>query len=224
VLTRCLASTVPCSRAACRVNGPTHRTKDASKQATSHARCTLQEPLDLAAQLEKLRRDNHRTTIIFAFLIVALVTITLANHFQRPTSLEATEFLLKDSAGNVVARLGAAEFGGTCLTLKAKEHAADAQLCVHDDDGSYLALSNHHGDSRVSLSPGFTGYEPLTRFPAGLYIGQDLGKNFASLTLGTETKFALGHGPQNSILVSSPADKPEITLFSGEGKRIWSTH
>ena len=181
------------------------------------------EPLDLAKQLQQLRKDNTRIRLLGSFLIVGLLAVIFTNHFQRPTSLEATEFLLKDSAGNVVARLGAAKFGGTCLTLMAKEHAADAQLCVHDN-GSYLALLNHQGDSRVSLSPGFTGYEPLTRFPAGLYIGQDLGKNFASLTLGTETKFALGHGPQNSILVSSPADKPEITLFSSEGKRIWSTH
>ena len=157
-------------------------------------------------------------------LACVLFVLLVAGRFQRPKTVEGTQFLLKDAAGNVVARLGQMNLGGTCLTLTSKGHAADAELCVHDDESSHLALLNHHGDSRVSLSPGFTSYEPMIRFPAGLYIGEELGKNFVNLSLGAETKLIIGHASHDSIVVSSSLEKPSINLFGRDGQTVWSTH
>lgn len=183
----------------------------------------MDKPLELATEVEKLRKDNMRIKVVGGLLASVLFVLLVAGRFQHPKTVEGTQFLVKDSAGNVVARLGQMNLGVTCLTLTAKGHAADAELCVHDDESSHLALLNHHGDSRVSLSPGFTSYEPMTRFPAGLYIGEDLGKNFVNLSLGTETKLIIGHASQDSVVVSSASDKSSINLFGSHGKTVWST-
>lgn len=184
----------------------------------------MNEQLDLAAQIKKLRRDNLRTKWVGGLLMLLLSVLVFLGRTQHPKTVEATQFLLKDSAGNIVARLGQMDFGGTCLTLTAKAHAADAELCVHDDDSSSLVLLDHRGDSRVSLSPGFNTHEPLMRFPPGLYIGEDLGKNYLNISLGTETRLVIGHGSNESVVISSPGDKPAISLFGGDGKKVWSTH
>ncbi len=188
------------------------------------ARRTVNEQVDLAAQFKKLHRDNLWTKWVGGLLILLLSVLVLLGRIHHPKTVEATQFLLKDSAGNIVASLGQMEFGGTCLTLTAKAHAADAELCVHDDDSSSLSLLEHRGDSRVLLSPGFQTYEPSMRFAPGLYIGEDLGKNYLNISLGTETKLVIGHGSSESVFISSGGDKPAISLFGSDGKKAWSTH
>ncbi len=178
---------------------------------------------DILVELEKLRKDNKRIKAALGLLALALLAFVLAGHFHHPRVIVGTEFLLQDGAGNVVARLGHLGFGGTCLSLMTKDHGANAQLCVDDQDSSYLALIDRHDESRVSLTPGFTTYEPLGRIPAGLYIGKDSGRNSVDLSLGTETTLTFTQGLRNSIVVSSAADRPSINLFGNNGTKVWST-
>ena len=182
----------------------------------------MDAPLDLAAEIAKLRRDNLKIKVAGGLLAIILFALLAVCRFQPLKTVEGNEFLLKDSVGNVFAKLGPYS-GGTCLTLNAKGHAADAELCVSDDESSFLRLSNKNGDSQVLLSPGHTTFEPLHRFPAGLYIGENLGDNFANISLGADTKLVIGHGSQKSVVVSSPSDKPSINLFGSDGKTVWST-
>lgn len=182
----------------------------------------MDTPLDLAVEIARLRKDNLRIKVVGGLLALALSALLVAGRFQHPKTVEGTQFILKDSVGNVVAQLGPSS-GGTCLTLTAKGHAADAELCVSDSESSHFALYNHNGYSQVLLSPGYTTVEPLHRFPAGLYIGENLGNNFVNLSLGAETELIIGHGSQKSVVVSSSSNKPSINLFGSDGKTVWST-
>jgi hypothetical protein len=184
----------------------------------------MDEQVDLTAQIKELRRQNLMTRWIGGLLIAFLSAIVILGEIRHPKTVEANQFLLKDGKGNIVAKLGQMDFGGTCLTLNAKAHGADAELCVNDDDSSALVLLDHHGDSRVSLSPGFNLYEPLNRVAPGLYIGEELGKNYLNISLGTETKLVLGHGSNESVVISAPENKPAINLIDSDGKKTWSTH
>jgi hypothetical protein len=141
----------------------------------------MNEQIELTAQVKERRRQNLTTRWIGGLLIAFLSAIVIFGQIRHPETVEATQFLLKDGKGNIVAKLGQMGFGGTCLTLNAGTHAADAELCVNDDDSSSLILLNHHGDSLVLLSPGLNFYEPLKRVPPGLYVGEELGKNYLNI-------------------------------------------
>jgi len=184
----------------------------------------MDEHSDLAAQIDKLRRDIFWTKCIAGLLILCLVVVVIASRPRHPRIVEATRLVLKDEAGNAVATLGKEGFGETCLTLSGKAHAAVSSFCGADDGGSSLDLHDLQTESRVLLTPGFTGYEPLMNFPAGLLIEKDADKHYVKLSLGDETKMVIGHGTKDSIILSSPTSKPAISLFSEDGKPLWSTH
>ncbi|MFI5098581.1 MAG: hypothetical protein ACHQT6_11470 [Candidatus Acidiferrales bacterium] len=184
----------------------------------------MAEHSDLAAQVDKLRRDILWTKCIAGLLILCLVAVVIVSRPRHPKIVEATQLILKDEAGNVVASLGKGAFGETCLTLSAKAHAAVSELCVADDGGGFLDLHDLNTESRATLTPGFTMHESLaTHFPAGLLIEKDASKHFVNMSLRDETKMVIGHGSNDSIILSSPTNKPAITLFNGDGKQIWST-
>ncbi len=183
----------------------------------------MTENSDLATKVDRLRRDVFWTKCIAGLLILCLVAVVIATRPKHPKTVEGTKFVIKNDVGNVIATLGKEGFGSTCLTLSAKEHAAVARLCVDDDGGGFLDLHDLHTESRATLTPGFTMYEPLTRFPAGLLIEKDASKHHVNLSLGDETKMVIGHGSKDSIILSSPANKPAISLFSEDGKPLWST-
>jgi hypothetical protein len=184
----------------------------------------MTENSDFAAQVRKLRTDVFLIKCIAGVLILCVAALIVAGQIKHSKVLEATQLVLKDDAGKVIAMLGKGGFGSTCLSLSAKENAAIAELCADGDGGGYLDLHNLRTESRVTLTPGFTMYEPLAHFPAGLLIEKDSNKHFLNLSLGEETKLVIGHGANDSIIFSSPAIKPAITLFNGDGKEIWSTH
>jgi hypothetical protein len=71
---------------------------------------------------------------------------------KRTKTIEANEFLVRDRAGKIVARLGHDDFGDTCLTLTAQQSVSVANLCVQDNEGSSLDLHNLKSDSRATLT------------------------------------------------------------------------
>jgi hypothetical protein len=134
---------------------------------------------DLVVKIEKLSGDIFRTKCIAAVLFLCLVAGNVANWKRHPRTLEANEFLLKDRAGNVVARLGQYNFGDTCLSLTANQNISVANLCVQNNEGSSLDLHNLKSESRVTLTPGFNLYEPPSHFEPALVItehGQVIGR------------------------------------------------
>lgn len=178
----------------------------------------------MAVRIEKLSRDIFWTRCIAgAAALLCLALAVAANWRRHPETVEAREFLLKDRAGNIAARLGKDDFGDTCLTLSAKEQIAVASLCVQDNEGSSLDLHNLKSESRATLTPGFYVYEPLHRFQPALLINEALSTNFANLNVNAETELVMGHGSKKSIRISSPAGMPTITLFEPNGNPVWST-
>ena len=134
---------------------------------------------DLLAKIEKLRRDVFWTKCVAAMLFLFLLGGSVANWTRHPRTVEANEFLLKDRAGNVVARLGQYDFGDTCLTLKANQNVSVANLCVQNDEGASLDLHNLKSESRATLTPGFNLYEPMSHLQPALVItehGQVIGR------------------------------------------------
>ena len=115
---------------------------------------------DLLVKVEKLRRDLFWTKSVGVVLFLVLVATSAANWRRHPTTIEASEFLLKDRAGNVVARLGQ-HTGDTCLTLRANQNVSIAELCVQDGEGASLDLHNLKSESRAVLTPGFKIREPF---------------------------------------------------------------
>jgi hypothetical protein len=196
----------------------------ASYLPVNGARCFLDTQSDLASKIETLRRDIFWTRCIAGAAALCLAAVSVANWRRHPRTLDANEFLLKDQAGNVTARLGRDNFGDTCLTLTAKEHVAVANLCVQDTEGSSLDLHNLRSESRAMLTPGFNSYEPLFSFQPALVINQAMNTHFASLNMGTETMLVMGHNSKESVRISSPAGEPRITLFGANENPMWSTH
>jgi hypothetical protein len=133
-------------------------------------RCLLDSQPDLVARIERLQRDVFRTKCVAVVLFLCLAAGSLANRERHPKAAEANEFLLKDRAGNVVARLGQDGFGGTCLILSAKQNVSVASLCVQNDEGASLDLHNLKSESRATLTPGFNLYEPMSHSRPALVI------------------------------------------------------
>jgi hypothetical protein len=204
----------------------------------------MAEHSDLVAKVDRLRKDILWTKCIAGLLLVSLVAVIVGERTKHPEIVEATRFVLKDDAGNVLAKLGSESFGSTCLTLSARAAAAASQLCVADDGGSLLDLHNRKTESRVLLTPGFTGYEPNTSnssdfgplmplfnggyhplrpIPAGLVVEENMFRSYLRFNLSDHTEVVIGHGKNQVVVLSENPDKSSITLFSREGKPIWST-
>ena len=180
--------------------------------------------LDLASKIETLRRDIFWTKCIAGAALLFLAAVSAANWTRHPKTLEANEFLLKDRAGNITAKLGQDGFGDTCLTLSANQNVAVASLCVQAKEGSILDLHNLKSESRATLTPGFYSYEPLFHFQPALAINEAMSTNFANLNVGAETKFVMGHNSKDSVRISSPTGEPKIALFNTTDNPVWSTH
>lgn len=125
---------------------------------------------DLVATIERLRRDVFRTKCVAAVLFLCLAAGSIAAWERHPKTVEANEFLLKDRAGNVVARLGEEAYGDSCLTLTAIHNVSVASLCVQNNEGAILDLHNLRTESRATLTPGFNLSEPMSRLQPALVI------------------------------------------------------
>jgi hypothetical protein len=133
----------------------------------------LETQSDLLAKIDRLQRDMFCMKCIAAMLFLCLTAACLTTWFRHPKTVDAAEFLVRDRAGNVVARLGQLGFGDTCLTLTANGNISVANLCVQNAEGAYLDLHNLKSESRATLTPGFSMYEPITRFQAALGITEN---------------------------------------------------
>jgi hypothetical protein len=181
----------------------------------------MSDSTDLADQIASLRRNIFWSKLIVGLLVLILFCL-LASLMRRPAIVEANQLLLKDHNGNVIAKLGDAGYGSTCLTLRAQANGPTSELCV-EQHGSYLGLIGPN-DSRAILTPGYTTVEPYMRFGPGLYIGENDGQNFVNVSVGAETKMVISHNAKNTVEISSAAGAPAlVNLFGSDGKKIWST-
>ena len=176
-------------------------------------------------RIEGIERENRRLKLVLlasALLSMVAIALVVVSHFHEKRILAAREFLLKDSSGDVVARLGSGAVGA-CLEVFGKTKDASAVLCAGDDAGANLLLTTHHGDSRALMSAGGKMYETVNA-PAvpSLLIAQG-GKGFVSLTIGTDRSLGIPHsGKQETAAVSLLGDRPAINLLDSNGKALWT--
>ena len=178
----------------------------------------------LVERIEKMERANRRIRWFSALLIVLITLLLFAWRMERKDVVQAKEFILKDDSGAVVARLSHTNWG-TCLELTGKGQASEASLCVGDDYGSSLQLTNQHGADRAFLSAGLRMVEGPGTLSPGLVIAKDDGKSLISVSLGTETKLVVGQGTEKNSLVvlATPQMKPTIRILDSTGKTLWTT-
>jgi hypothetical protein len=169
----------------------------------------MESQLELLPQIEKLRRD---------------LIWSVASWTKHPKTVEANEFLLRNPAGKIVARLGQFNFGDTCLTLTAQQNVSVANLCVQDGEGSSLDLHNLRSESRAVLTPGFSTVEPMFHFQPALIITEAMNTHFVNINVGAESKLVMGHGSKDVVSISSRAGDPKIVLYGLNDKPLWASH
>ena len=125
---------------------------------------------DLASQIQKLHKDIFWTRCILGAALVCLATVIVANSWKHPNTVEANQFLVRDRAGNVTARLGQDSFGDTCLTLVAEQNISIASMSVQGRGGASLDLHNLKSESSATLTPGFYMFEPLAQVQLALIV------------------------------------------------------
>jgi len=103
-------------------------------------------------------------------LLLCFVAVSGAIWTRHPNTIEANQFVVRDRAGNVVAKLGQGSFGETCLTLIANQNVSVASMCVQDREGALLDLHNLKSESRTTMTPGFYTSEPLAHVQAALMV------------------------------------------------------
>jgi hypothetical protein len=176
-------------------------------------------------RIENIERENRRLKLVLllsTLLSMVALALIVTSHFHEKRVLEAQELLLKDSSGDVVARLGSRAVGA-CFELFGKTKDASAVLCAGDDAGADLLLTTHHGDSRALVSAGGKMYETVgaTTVPS-LLIAQG-GKGFVSLTIGTDRSLGIPHSDaQKTAAVSVLGERPAINLLDSNGKTLWT--
>lgn len=169
---------------------------------------------ELDKQVSKLKSDIR--TLKWALAVVSLLLLALIICGRRSKStLEAREFLLRDQAGNVVARLGLDGFEN-CLSLNSKSRSTAANLCVGEDESTFLSLTEHAGTIRAFLTPGGQ-LSPM------LYIGENDGAKYINLSLEPNPGMTIGHGSNQSVVISSTDAAPSIVLTSPDSKVLWKS-
>ncbi|MGB7231517.1 MAG: hypothetical protein WBD19_07580, partial [Candidatus Acidiferrum sp.] len=176
-------------------------------------------------RIERIERENRRLKLVMTLstlLSIVALALIVTGHFHEKRILEAQEILLKDSSGNVMARIGSRAVGA-CFEMYGKTKDASVVLCAGDDAGADLLLTTRHGDSRVLISAGGKMYETVgaTSVPS-LLIAQG-GKGFVSLAVGTDPSLGMPHSAaQKSAVVSVLGERPTINLLDSNGKTLWS--
>lgn len=179
----------------------------------------------LLARIEKLEVANLRLKRAGAVCLLLLTALGVFVAFRKAPNgtVQANEFLLKDSHGETVAKLSTKAFG-TCFEIFGREKAAGAELCAGDDYGASLSLTNHHGESKAFISAGSRQFESIGgSFVPTLLISERDGKNLVSATLGRDAKLIVGHGTEeNSFVISATQSKSTASLIGPNGKAHWT--
>jgi hypothetical protein len=175
---------------------------------------------ELIERLEKLEKRALRTQQLVVVLVITLAGLMAILRLKPTGPIRATEFVLTDAHGAILAKLGYKDLE-TCLELGGGKPSS-AHLCVGDQYGSDLYLSNRGGADRAFLSAGSLLREPGGTVKPGLVISEGDGKNLIAGSLGTDTRLIVGHANQeNSVLLSSLDATLSIQVLGPSGKPLW---
>jgi hypothetical protein len=179
---------------------------------------------ELLTRVQKLESENRKIKWLGGALalFLAVIVFFMVRSGNR-NKLEVTELVVKDRRGNVVARLGSADFG-TCLELTGYQGATNARVCVDNVYGSYLNLENRKPEARAFLSAGETLREPYGKLVPGLIIQGETGRGMLSVNVGPETAaLVIGRSPDDSaVVLSTGQNKPSLRVLGSDGKAVWT--
>jgi hypothetical protein len=125
----------------------------------------------LTTRLERLERENRRSKRTTLVILVGIAAAALVGQAARPTkSLEAEEFVLRDSRGQVRASLGTTQNSSTTvLQIHAENGKPRARITVSSDGTSSLEVMDAGERVRVLLGVKDNGSPRI-------WLGNDTGK------------------------------------------------
>ena len=127
----------------------------------------------LTTRVERLERESRRSKRITLVVLVGVAAAALVGQaapHRPPKSLEAEEFVLRDSRGQVRASLGTTQSpGATVLQLHAENGKPRARITVSSDGTSSLEVMDAGERVRVLLGVKDNGSPRI-------WLGNDTGK------------------------------------------------
>jgi len=183
----------------------------------------MAEAGELLTRVQELESENRKVkwlggALVFSLALIVFLMVRSANR----TKLEVNELLVKDSRGNVVARLGSGNYR-TCLELTGYRDTTSARLCVDNVYGSSLNLASRNPEARASLSAGETLREGGGKRVPGLVIEGETGGGMLSVNVGTETALVIGRSPDDgAVVLSTRQNKPSVRVLGSDGKVVWT--
>ena len=174
--------------------------------------------MELVSRIQRLEKSLARMHLLVLLLFVACAGLLW---FWKPHGIarvQATEFVLTDENGKILASLGhhASE---TCLQLGDRKPSS-AYLCVGDGYGSSLFLSNRGGIDRVLISPG--DRTTVGKIDPGFLISAGNGERLIVGQLNATTKLIVGSGDEaNSVTLQAGSDKAQIRISGPSRKVLW---
>jgi hypothetical protein len=179
---------------------------------------------ELLERVRKLESENRKIKWAVGFLALLLATTTalaVSLHFRR--KLDVTELAVRDSHGNVAARLSSGRFE-TCFELMGYREATNARLCADNRYGSYLSLASQNPEARTLLSAGRDVREG-GRFGPGLSIQGGPRRGMFLVDVGSEAGTELQVGAStdsNAVVLSTGQDAPSVGILGSDGKVLWT--
>jgi hypothetical protein len=107
-------------------------------------------PAELEARVARLERSNRVLRGLFATFVAIAAVPLLAAYVPANDKLEASEFVVRDKAGAVRARLYLDEQGKTRLVLRDRDGHSTVNLAA--GEGASLALGDKDDKSTVTIS------------------------------------------------------------------------
>jgi hypothetical protein len=173
----------------------------------------------LAERVAKLEVQNRRFRKALTAALVAASAIAVMGQGRTSRTLEANEFVLKDTSGTERARLSVDTTIGPILTFYGEKNQISASLHGGDEPLLYLNKAENKGSLMLQNS-GVTIWGKTGRFRV------DLGEEGPSLDLKDNEGYSTTLGRTNLIVpVSGRKERTpaaSLVLFGKDQKVLWS--
>lgn len=94
----------------------------------------------LAHRLGRLERENRRLKLAGLLVLTLFASVFLMGQARPPTTIEAQEFVIVDTSGKSLGRLGVGDDGLPILTMRGTDDTIRVLVSVYDDGSAIMSL------------------------------------------------------------------------------------
>ena len=94
----------------------------------------------LADRVGRLERENRRLKLAGLLALSLVAAVFAMGQARPPATIEAREFVIVDTGGKSLGRLGIGEDGLPILVMRGKDDTIRALLSVYDDGSAIMSL------------------------------------------------------------------------------------